>query len=604
MEITVADCIMAYLGDYGIRHIFMLPGGGAMYLNDALARSDQLTAVPTLHEQAAAIAAEAYAKISGGLAVVMVTSGPGATNTITGVSGAWLDSSPVLIISGQVKRSDLKGQSGLRQRGMQEVDIVSMVRPITKYAALIEEPSDLLRHLDQATDIATSGRPGPVWLDIPLDVQASTISINSRWCPSSRNFGYPHGSSISKSAEEVIDLLRSAERPVVLGGQGVILGSARNQFRTFIERLKVPTLLTWPAIDLIPSTHPLCLGRPGSMAPRYANFALQNSDLILSIGARLDLSITGYAKEHFARAAKIVMVDIDQPELDKHADRLNLGIRADARAFMECLLDSSSEYAWDGWPYWLEHCQRWKARYPVAKEDTGPHGSKISTYSFCTALSRCIKAGDILAPGCSGAAVEIFYLAIEIAEGVRCVNSAALGAMGYGPPAALGACLASGGQRTICIDGDGGFQLNVQELATIKGLELPIKFFIINNDGYASIRNSQRRYFNRLIAADASSGLSLPSLKRVAEAYGFQYAVINEPPNLDVQIDAVLNADGPVLCEVMAPLEERRAPALGTSRRADGSLVSRPLEDLWPFLDREELRDNMMIDLIIESTDL
>jgi acetolactate synthase-1/2/3 large subunit len=596
--VKLSDYVVEFIADLGVRHVFMLTGGGAMHLNDSVGRCKRIDFVCTLHEQAAAMAAETYGKVTGDIGVCIVTTGPGGTNAVTGVAGAWLDSTPALFISGQVKRADLKGESGVRQMGVQEVDIVSIVSPITKYAITVLNPADIRMHLEKAVYLARHGRPGPVWLDIPLDVQGASIDPASlrRYDPASYTDAPPRASdSLAMQVTRTISLLNESVRPVLYVGNGVRLAAAERPLHDAILRLGIPVLSTWLAHDLIPDAHPLYVGRPGPVAPRGANFTLQNSDFLLAIGARLNLVVTGYAPDKYARAARKVMVDVDASELRKMGSTIDLPIESDAKAFLLELLRQSGNIVSHDRSDWHRRCADWKKRYPVVLQEYRELSERVSTYVLADILSEVTSAGDTIVSGSSGAGIEIFLLAYRVQEGQRVLVTPALGAMGYGLPASIGACLARGGRRTILVNGDGGLQLNIQELQTLRRLNLPIKLFVLNNSGYSSIRTSQERYFGRLTGADASSGVTLPDLEGIANGYKLSFARIECQSDLAAQVRRVIETDGPVICEVMTPADEPRAPSLSSMRREDGSMVSRPLEDLWPFLDREEFAANMLI---------
>lgn len=594
----LSDWVFRHIADLGVKHVFMVTGGGAMHLNDSLGQCTDIEYVCALHEQAAAMAAESYAKVTGGLGVCLVTAGPGGTNAITGVAGAWLDSTPMLVLSGQAKRADLKGNSGVRQMGVQEVDIVSMVTPATKYAVTVMEPLDIRYHLEKAVHLARTGRPGPVWIDVPLDVQGAAIDETTlrRYDPAEDPVpGLATADEIAAAVRRSIESLNAAERPVVLIGNGVRLGGARAEMRALIERLGLPVLTTWPAHDMVPDDHPLMVGRPGPLAPRGANFTLQNSDWLLTLGARLDLVVTGYAPQNFARAAKKIMVDIDEAELRKMGRTIDVPVHADVKAFILEMtrqlggVKSRDRSAWNA--RWRE----WRTKYPVVLPEYRDLPDGVSTYVLGEAISEASAPDDVIVSGSSGSGIEIFCLAARLKEGQRLFLTTALGAMGNGLPGLVGACLAHGRRRTICVDGDGGLQLNIQELETARRLNLPIKLFVMNNDGYASIRTSQSRYFGRLTGADATSGVTLPPLRGVVEAYGLPYASIDTDRDLAGRVRELLDAPGPVVVEVRMPREEPRGPSLSSMRKPDGSMVSKPLEDLWPFLPREEFLSNMVI---------
>jgi acetolactate synthase I/II/III large subunit len=598
----LSDYVLQRVAEEGVRHVFMVPGGGAMHLNDSLGRRPDLTFVCNLHEQASAIAAETYAKATGNLGVALVTSGPGGTNALTGVAGAWLDSTPCLFLSGQVKRSDLAGPMGLRSFGVQEVDIVSMVRPITKYTATVLDPATIREHLDRALHEARTGRPGPVWLDIPLDVQAATIDPES--LPAAPPSPSVPSLDLKPLARRVLQFLNESERPVLLAGNGIRLAHAEAAFRLLVERLDVPVLTTWLGIDLLEDADPRFVGRPGAVAPRGANFVLQNSDLLLSIGARLDLVLTGYSHEHFARSAHKIVVDIDPAELKKMRCPIDLPVAADAGAFIEELIrqSDSSPRVRDRTAWWAR-CRDWRRRYPVVLPEHLDRDGLVSVYALSDALSDELVEGDAIVSGSSGAGIEIFLLALRVKSRQRVFHTTSLGAMGFGIPAAIGACLGSGGRRTVVVDGDGGFQLNIQELETIARLNLPIKFFVLDNAGYASIRASQQNHFGRLTGADATSGLTLPDVEAVARAYGLATARIDNQACLKRSLREILDSDGPVVCRVRVLPDEDRLPRISSKLAPNGSMVSTPLEDLYPYLDRDEFRSNMLVPILPESED-
>ena len=599
----LADYVMQRVAEAGVGHVFMVSGGGAMHLVDALGAREDLEYVCTLHEQAAAIAAEAYARVTNNLGVVLVTTGPGGTNALTGVAGAWLESTPCLIISGQVKRADLKGSSGVRQLGPQELDIVSLAAHITKYAVTVMDPLLIAYELDKALLLARTGRPGPVWLDIPLDVQGAHIEPTElrRYqgptdLPSSRD------DVLSQQIEKTIDLLNAAERPVLLVGNGVRLAGAGQALLRVVEALDVPVLTTWMGADLLWETHPRYFGKPGTVASRGANYTLQNADLLVSIGARLDVAVTGFDRTQFARAAKKVVVDIDPTEINKLGSQVDVPICADALAFIDGLLQRSERIESIDRSDWLRRCTEWKATYPVILPEYWDKSDHVNTYAFSSVLADELESDDLIIPGSSGVGIDTFWLSFAVKEGQRVFSTGGLGAMGFGLPASIGGCLASGRKRTISIDGDGGFQLNIQELETVARLGLPIKFFVISNLGYASIRATQNNYFHgHLVGSDESSGLTLPDLIKIGAAYGLATARITDNSQLVDGIRHVLRQPGPVLCEVVVAPDQPIGPRVSSVVRADGSMFSRPLEDLWPFLDRDELRANMIVPTLDEE---
>ena len=589
----LSDYVFRFVADQKVKHVFMVPGGGAMHLNDSLGHYPGLEFVSNHHEQASAVAAEAYARVTNNLGVALVTTGPGGTNAITGVAGAWLDSTPCLFISGQVKRADMVGNRGMRQLGVQEIDIVSLVKTITKYAVTVMDPATIRFHLEKAVYLARSGRPGPVWIDIPLDVQAASIDPDSleKFLPPADDIFEPRIEDIL----ETIRLLNAAERPIILAGNGIRLAGAQESFIRLIEHLNVPVLTTRLGVDLIPAVHPLSMGMPGSLAPRSANFALQNSDFLLILGARLDMALIAYAPERLARGAKKVMVNIDSSEIQKIASIIDLKIVSDAGLFIDGMLHHTSSVIPRDRSPWLDRCRAWKQKYPFVLPEHLSQTGKVSMYAFADIISEEITEDYVILPGNSGNAAEVFLTAFSVKAGQRVFHNKGTGAMGFGQAAAIGACLASGRRPTICVDGDGGFQLNIQELETIKYLDLPIKFFIMNNNGYASIRGSQLNYFGRLTGADATSGMSLPDVVSVAKSFGLESLRIETGVNLREQVRAALAMSGPVVCDVMIIPDEPRIPRIASRQRKDGTMVSTPLEDMSPFLDRKEFLENMII---------
>ena len=597
----LADYVMRFIVEQGVKHVFLVTGGGAMHLNDALARCSDLTFVCNHHEQASAIAAETYSKATNNLGVALVTTGPGGTNAITGVAGAWLDSTPTLFISGQVKRADRMYHPdgtplGVRQKGSQEVDIVSLVRPITKYAVTIEDPQSVRYHLEKATHLARTGRPGPVWIDIPIDVQAVSVEAGSM-----RGFDPAELSQESQTdwvtqLRDVMDRLSRAERPFILAGNGVRVSRAAAAFERLVRLLNVPVGLTWMAMDLLDDDDPLFVGRPGTVASRGANFALQNADFVLVIGARLDPPLIGWDPRHFARGAYKAVVDIDPAELRKLEGVIDNPICADAGSFIEAMLQQGSSVSRRDRSRWIKRCHDWKARYPIVQPEHRSPGL-VSVYHLAEVIGEEAGPDDRIVSGNSGSAIEVFLLAYRARKGRRVFHTAGLGAMGFAIPASIGVCLGSGGKKTICVDGDGGFQLNIQELATIAHLKLPIKFFVLNNDGYASIRATQKTYFGGPnIGCDSNTGISLPDYRKVARAYGLKTAIIEDQSDLRAAVRRVLRTQGPMVCDVRVLPEEIRAPRVTSIQRPDGSFVSKPLEDLWPFLDRGEFAENMIVD--------
>jgi acetolactate synthase-1/2/3 large subunit len=484
----------------------------------------------------------------------------------------------------------------VRQTGVQEVPIVPIVTPITKYAVTVMKPQKIRYHLEKALYLARSGRPGPVWLDIPLDVQASQIDPQTlESFPPSASSTHLDPAELEAEVVRVVELLNQAERPVLFFGNGVRLSGAVAEIEQLIDLLKIPVLTTWLGMDIIPDSNPYYIGRPGSIAPRGANFTLQNADLLLVIGARLDMVTVGYDHQRLARAAKKIMVDIDPAEIAKMQTPLNIAIQSDARAFLSALLQCRGKIRLKNISSWLARCLDWKKRYPVVIPEYRAEKNYVNTYIFSEAMHEALPEDEVIVSGSSGAGIEIFQLAYKVKLGQRVLMTSALGAMGNGLPSCVGACIASGKKRVISVDGEGGFQLNIQELEVVRRLNLPIKFFILNNFGYASIRTSQLRYFGRLTGADPTSGFTVPELRKIAWAFGLAYRKISNQERLVQKIKRIIAIPGPVICEVMIAPSEPRAPSLSSRPLKSGAMVSKPLEDLWPFLERQEFLENMII---------
>ena len=592
--IKVSDYVAKFIQRQGVHDVFLLPGGGCIHLVDSIGKSS-LNFVCNLHEQACSIAADAYGQYTNNIGVCLVTTGPGGTNAVTGLAAAWLDSTPMLTLSGQVQKKDMINDRGTRQIGFQEIDMVSVVKPITKYAVTVLEPTEIRYHLEKAVYLAKSGRPGPAWVDIPLDVQASLID-------ESEIEGYTPEDEAANNIQEIvsniIDDLNRSERPVVLAGNGIRLSGSIEEFKELANLLGVPVLLTWKAIDFLEETHPLFVGRPGGVGQRGANFSQQNSDFLISIGARLDHGQTAYQHKYFARGATKVIVDVDPTEINKLEMEIEHPVVADARQFIKELLRQKEKINVNC-EEWLIQCKEWQKKYPVILPEYWQEKTHVNNYVFIDALSDVVPEGALLVPGSSGGCSEVTMQAFRIKKGQRMFNSEGLGPMGFGIAASLGGCIASGGQETICIDGDGGFIMNIQELETVRRLNLPIKFFVLNNNGYVSIRITQNKHFGgNLVASDDESGLTLPPIERQAYTYGIPYARIESPASIHDKLRGVLAIDGPVICEIMLPPTHVTAPKASVYKKEDGSFAARPMEDLAPFLDRQEFRDNMIIGLV------
>lgn len=566
-----------------------------MHLADSVGRQPGLEYVCCLHEQAVAFATQAHAEFTGRLAAALVTTGPGGTNAITGLAAAWLDSSPCIFISGQVKRADLLTRRGVRSMGPQELDIVSVVRPLTKYARTIVDPNEVRYELERAVYLANAGRRGPVWLDVPLDVQAQTIDERTLrgFTPEPEQ----KKADLEQNVSLAINLLKQAQRPVLFVGNGARMAHQEGLVQKIADQLKIPVLLTWKSMDMLPQEYPWFAGRPGSVASRAANFTQQNADCIIIVGARLDMPQTAFSHKNFARAAKKVLVDVDPLEIAKFEMPIDVPITADATDFLSELLDQLTGIRLPDVSVWVAKTKEWAAKYPVIlPEYWHQNPGVVNLYILTDILSDLCTAEDVLAPGSSGACSDIFLQCFRMKGGQRVVNSPSLGAMGTGLPGSIGTCLASGRRRTICVNGDGGFQLNIQDLETVRRLNLPIKYFILCNGTYASIMATQRNYFEgRMVGSDPSSHLTLPDIRKVAEAYGIESCQIQDHTNIRDRVQAVLNHPGPIVCAVNVSSDQVTAPRATSSVRPDGTIVSLPMEDMAPRLPRDVFLSEMIV---------
>lgn len=584
--IKLSEYVIEKIADAGVKHVFMLAGGGAMHLNDSLGRSKRLKYICNLHEQACAIAAEAYGQYTNNLGVCMVTTGPGCTNTITGVAAAWMDSTPMLVISGQVKRADLCHDKGVRQMGFQEINIIPIVQSITKYALTIMEPESIRYHIEKAIWLARNGRPGPSWIDIPLDIQAAEINadLQKSFSPEDENL-MPRIDNewLSAQVNAALRLLSKSKKPVMLVGNGVRLAKAEKKFIEMAKKLNIPVLTTWKALDFFEEEDPLYIGRPGAVGQMAANLAQQKSDWLLMLGARMDMGQTAYMHKYLAREAKKIMVDIDENEIKKMQTTIDIPIPADAGVFIdEILLQIENiNIEHNKWKEWWEQCRSWKQEYPVVLPEYWKYDDGISIYALVEAISGVVKADDLVIPGSSGSCSEVTMQAFKSKKSVRVFNSEGMGPMGFGISAALGGCVASGGKRTICIDGDGGFAMNTQELETVKRLQLPIKFFVLDNDGYASIRATQKAYFEgRFYGSSEEGGLTLPKVRAIADAYGINYLDLEFSNDIKSVVDRCLKKEGPVICRVKVSRKQVTAPKVISRKTEDCSMETAPMEEM------------------------
>jgi len=601
----VADYIAEFLADHGVRHVFLVTGGGAMHLNDAFGRERRLKYVCCHHEQACAMAAESYARLSGRMAAVNVTSGPGGINAINGVFGAWTDSVPMFVVGGQVKREtcmDFHEVPGLRQLGDQEADLVGMVRGITKYAALVRDPESIRFHLEKAWHLATDGRPGPVWLDVPIDVQGAKIDPQAikGFIPGKPST--PGGDELRRVCEDLRARAAAAERPVIMVGGGIRASGARDQLLTLLEHWHMPVTTAWNAHDVIWNAHPQFAGRPGSIGDRAGNFTVQNADFLLVLGSRLNVRQVSYNWNSFACAAFKAVVDIDVAELRKPTWQAELPVHADLREVIANLLALPAIPHGEKRDTWIARCQEWREKYPVVLPEYWAGRDGVNPYCFVQALFAGLADDDIVVCGDGTACVTTFQAA-DIQPGQRLYTNSGCASMGYDLPAAIGACFAGGGRRVICLAGDGSIQMNLQELQTIRSHRLPVKIFVLNNRGYHSIRQTQQNFFpDNVVGCGEESGLGFPDFEMLAAVYALPYSSVREHGELDGKISGALSVNGPVICEIFLDLNQQFAPKLASRRLPDGTIISPPLEDLSPFLSRGELESNMILPPVHDKT--
>lgn len=606
MKIRLADYVADFLVENGVTDVFSVVGGGAMHLNDALGHHEGLKVTYNHHEQACAIAAEAYARLDNRIAAVCVTTGPGGTNALTGIVGGWLDSIPMFVISGQV-RYDTTARYALqytktllRSMGDQEYDIVKSVQPMTKYAVMIEDPMQIRYALEKGWHLATTGRPGPVWIDIPVNYQGSYIETDelAGYDPAEDDAKLPPPVS-DEIIHTVLDKIKKAKRPVFHAGYGIRLSGGYEAFCSVAEKLNIPVVTYWNAVDLIEDNNPLYCGRAGNMGDRPGNWAIQNADLILAVGTRISIRQVGYNWKTWARAAEVIMVDIDQAEMKKPTLHVDMPIWADAKDFLEKLNKTAVKPVHET-GLWQETCQRWKKEYPaVLPRHWEENGETANVYAFVRYLSSRLPENSLTAVS-NGACCVVGNQAYVIQKGSRMANNSAIASMGYGLPAAIGTCIGGGYKSTVCLEGDGSIMMNLQELQTILTNRLPIKIFLINNGGYHSIRITQTNLFSehsRVGIGPESQDLSFPEFKKIAEAFGYPYYSAHSNAEMKSVVDEVLASEGPVFCEIFTDTKQVWEPKSSTKRLEDGRLVSPPLEDLAPFLSREELERNMFIPL-------
>jgi acetolactate synthase-1/2/3 large subunit len=594
----LSDYIVDFFEKQGLKHMFMVSGGGCMHLVNSFGNSSKIEYTCTQHEQSAAMAAEAYAKYVNDLGLVLVTSGPGVTNTITGLLGAYQDSIPCVFISGQAKRKQTVYNSNvknLRQLGVQEVNVIPIVNSITKYAVMINEPEKIRYYLEKAVYLAKSGRPGPVWLDIPLDVQSAIIRENELigYDPSKDKKNIIKNLPTDEEIETFLKDLGDSRRPVIIAGHGIRLADACKELKEFAVSYKIPVVTPIMGIDVLEYSHDNYIGKVGTKGTRAGNFAMQNADLIISIGSRLSVSVVGHEYDLFAREAKVVVIDIDENEHKKETIRIDRIIQADAKKFLQKILTVEEKVT--EFNSWLNQCIEWKLKYPVCIPEYDNDENGINYYKFMDILADKM---DSSTPFISDAG-SAFYVAAQgskVKEGQRFITSGAIATMGFGVPAAIGVAVANKSNSTVSITGDGSFQQNLQELSIVKYLNLPIKIFVMNNNGYLSIRQTQRKFFNgNLVGESPNSGVPMPNTKKVADAFELKYVLIDTIEKLENVLDDILMDTNPMVIEVKLLDNQEIIPTNAAKLNSDGTMVSKPLEDMYPFLEREEFIQNMVV---------
>ncbi len=592
-KIKLSDYVIKRLRDYyKIPRIYLIPGGGAMHLNDSIGQN--IDFVCNHHEQGCAFAAEGQARYSNELAVVNTTSGPGALNAVTGVFGQWTDSVPVLYISGQIKRATLMASYpdlNIRQIGDQEVDIISVVKSITKYAVCVTKPEEIKYHIDRAIYEALNGRRGPVWLDIPLDVQGGFIEEDELI-----DFVPPEKNHSDLKISEVIKKLTAAKNPLIVAGYGIRISGQLECFKKLVTDLKIPVVTTFNGVDLMDDDNPYYIGRIGTIGQRAGNFALQNSDCVLFLGTRNNIRQASYNWESFADKAFKIVVDIDEAELKKPTVKPDLAVCADLAEFLPALEKNISVLKEKDNSLWLDFCRTLKDKYSFKNTPSYQQkGEIINPYCFVHTLFENLEENDTVVAGNGSACVCAFQSGI-IKKGTRLFYNSGSATMGFDLPAAIGACFARGKKRVVALAGDGSIMMNIQELQTIKHHNLPVKIFVINNDGYISMKQTQGNFFNgRLTAADSTSGVTFPNFVELAKGFGIKGVSVKEPEKLNETIKEVLDFEGPVICEVFVEKHYIFEPKLSSRKLEDGTMISSRLEDMYPFLDRDEFNKNMLM---------
>lgn len=596
MKQKVSEYVADFLVKNNISDVFTITGGGAMHLNDALGHHSGLKCTYNHHEQVCAIAAEAYARHTNKIAAVCVTSGPGGTNALTGVLGGWLDSIPMFILSGQVKRQTTIWSTDvpLRQLGDQEFNISDCVKTMTKYSVMVTDENKIAYHLEKAMYIANNGRKGPVWIDIPLDVQSAIIDTDNLVHFNKRDYLEEVVPQVSDNQiVDMVNKIKEANRPVILAGTGVRLSGAYNEFRDVIDKLNIPVVTAWNAHDVLEDDHKLYCGRPGTIGTRGGNFVVENSDLLISMGCRMNIRQISYNYKNYAKNSYKIAIDIDKAELQKPTLSIDMPIHADLKDVLNKILDMNVSNNNEEHVKWLDFCKKLNAKYPICTDDKYKNESPVNPYAFINELSDCIDKDDSIICG-NGSACVVTFQALKIKKGQRLFTNSGCASMGYGFPAALGVAVSCPDKRVICIDGDGSFQMNLQDMQTMVHNKLNIKIMYLNNSGYHSIRQTQKNLFSHhcMVGVSEENGISFPQCRNIAQCYNVPYYRIDNIKNAKDVLNEMFKDDGFGICEVVLDSNQFFEPKLSSKVLEDGTIVSPPIDDMFPFLDREEYKSN------------
>ena len=590
--ISVSDYVVEFFSKINVKYVFTVSGGGSIFLCDSLLKSKKIKYVSCHHEQAASFAAESYARQNNDIGIAVVTTGPGGTNAITGVSSCWIDSIPTLFVSGQVFLNQTIQSTGLRQLGVQEIDIVNLVKPITKYAVLIDNPSKIKYHLEKGYSLAVSGRPGPVWIDIPANIQSTMINpeVLTSYNKIKINKNNNSNLKIDHKIKKIAEMLNNSKKPLLHLGQGVKLSNSVHKIKKLISKYNLPFSLTWNASDIIESNNKFYCGRPGAFAERGANFIVQNCDLFLSIGSRLPYMVTGYNSKDFARNAYRITVDIDESEINKKTIDFQMRINCDAGYFIDKLMYYMSSKNNNN--EWVDYCNHIRKKYPIVLKEFKNEKKYVNSYYFVNLLSEKLKKGATIVTD-MGLSFVGTHQVFNIKSNQKLFTNSGHAPMGWGLPAAIGASFAKNKKSVICLSGDGGLQMNIQELATVMHHNLPIKLFIYNNGGYLTIRQTQELGFNnRIMGSDNKSGLSFPNYQNISKSYKIKYFKIKNHKTLNKNLINILSYKGPVICElIMDPAQEQMPKAINR-RNTAGKSIPTTYEDMYPFLSKKEIEES------------